>query len=89
MKLSDFLLACSFLSAFVHPGVETVTEAQTPSLGETRFAGLLCSRLFLGSQVVCMCVCFFKARSELKRRDEVGAARAGLQLRMVRIVGRL
>lgn len=87
MKLSDFLLACSFLSAFVHPGVKTVTEAQTPSLGETCFAGLLCSRLFLCSQVVYVCVFFL--RRTLKRRDEVGAARAGLQLRMVWIVGRL
>lgn len=89
MKLSDFLLACSFLSAFLHPGVKTVTEAQTPSLGETCFAGLLCSRLFLGSQVVCMYVRVCFLRRTLKRRDEVGAARAGLQLCMVWIVGRL
>lgn len=34
-----------------------------------------------------MCVCVL--RRALKRRDEVGAARAGLRLRMVRIVGRL
>lgn len=87
MKLSDFLLACSFLSPFSRLGVETVTEAQTASVGKACFAGLLCSRLFLGGQVVC--VCFFFLRRAQKRRDEVGAARAGLQLRMVQIVGRL
>lgn len=63
-----------------------MTEAQTASFRETRFFGLLCSCLFLCGQVVCVYVFLRRA---LKRRDEVGAARAGLQLRMVRIVGRL